>query len=144
MADLTQDELTVLLIAAEGERMMPIGRWEAPAQSLLTKGYLQRNVSPQDPSGMYNLTITSAGRKACAQGEDDSMRALVAVGNEIVLAHRKIAARAEELWSDADYNRARNSMIDILRGDGWNISGRGCQEFDSAFKHAIRALLPKG
>ena len=41
-------------------------------------------------------------------------------------------------------NRARDIMVDILRGDGWNISGRGCQEFDSAFKHAIRALLPKG
>jgi hypothetical protein len=97
VADLTQDELTVLLIAAEGERMMPIGRWEAPAQSLLTKGYLQRNVSPQDPSGMHNLTITSAGRKACAEGEDANMRALVGVGNEIVQAHRKTAARAEEL-----------------------------------------------
>ena len=97
MTDLTQDELTVLLIAVEGERMMPIGRWEAPAQSLLTKGYLQRNVSPQDPSGMHNLTITEQGRRACAEGEDDSMRALVGVGNEIVQAHRKTAARAEEL-----------------------------------------------
>ncbi len=97
MADLTQDELAVLLIAAEGERMMPIGRWEAPAQSLLTKGYLQRNVSPQDPSGVYNLTITEQGRRACAEGEDD-MRALVGVVNETAQARRKIAAaRAEEL-----------------------------------------------
>ena len=35
MTDLSQDELTVLMIAATGERMMPIGRWEAPAKSLV-------------------------------------------------------------------------------------------------------------
>ena len=97
MPDLSQDELTVLLIAAKGERMMPIGRWEAPAQSLLTKGYLQRNVSPQDPSGMHNLTITVAGRKACKQAEDDSMRALIGAHNAVVEARQKTAARAEEL-----------------------------------------------
>ena len=90
MPDLSQDELTVLLIAAEGESMMPIGRWEAPTQSLVAKGYLHAN-------DKFNNVITEAGRKACKQAEDDSMRALVGVGNEIVQAHRKTAARAEEL-----------------------------------------------
>ena len=90
MPDLSQDEMIVLSIAVEGESMMPIGRWEAPTQSLVAKGYLHAN-------DKFNNVITEAGRKACKQAEDDSMRALVGVGNEIVQAHRKTAARAEEL-----------------------------------------------
>jgi hypothetical protein len=90
MSDLTQDELTVLLIAAEGESMMPIGRWEAPVQSLVAKGYLHAN-------DKFNNFITDAGRKACKQGEDDDVRALITANNNVVEARQKASARAEEL-----------------------------------------------
>ncbi len=90
MADLTQDELTVLLIAEKGESMMPIGRWEAPALSLVAKGYLHAN-------DKFNNVITDAGRQACKQADDANMRALIGANNAVVEARQKAAARAEEL-----------------------------------------------
>jgi hypothetical protein len=90
MTDLTNDELAVLLIAAEGESMMPIGRWEAPVASLLAKGYLHAH-------DKFNNVITEAGRKACGKAEDDNARALITANNAVVDARQKAAARAEEL-----------------------------------------------
>ncbi len=45
-------------------------------------------------------------------------------------------------WLDADYNRARDCMIGLLRGHGWTIvqGRRDQQEFDNAFQHAVSIL----
>jgi hypothetical protein len=90
MPDCTPDELTVLLIAAEGESVMPIGRWEAPVASLIAKGYLHAN-------DKFNNVITGAGRKACTTADDDNARALITANNAVVDARQKASARAEEL-----------------------------------------------
>jgi hypothetical protein len=89
VVDLTQDELIILLIADEGESMMPIGRWEAPVASLVAKGYLHAN-------DKFNNVITDAGRKVCKQADDDSARALIGVNDAVVEGWQKAAARAEE------------------------------------------------
>jgi hypothetical protein len=90
MPELTNDELTVLLIAAKGESMMPIGRWEAPVASLVAKGLLHA----QDK---FNNVITEAGRKALRNTEEDDVRHLVEVNNAVVEARQKASARADEL-----------------------------------------------
>ena len=64
MADLSTDEQTVLLIAARGERLMPIGRWAAPVNSLVEKGLLVRERHAGDPTGHFNNVISPAGRTA--------------------------------------------------------------------------------
>jgi hypothetical protein len=87
---LTSDELTVLLIAAEGESMMPIGRWEAPVRSLGAKGYMVE-------SAQFNWFITDAGRAAARQNDDANFKAVIDTRNAIVGAHEKAKARAEEL-----------------------------------------------
>jgi hypothetical protein len=97
MSDLTQDELIVLLIAAEGESMMPIGRWEAPLRSLVAKGLMAPQSGAHDPTGMFNCYITPEGRKACNKGDDDNIRALIGANNAVVDARQKASARAEEL-----------------------------------------------
>src|SRR3979490_14498 len=90
MPDLTQDELTVLLIADEGGSMMPLGRWQAPVESLIVKGYLHAN-------DQFNNVITEAGRKACGKAEDDNVRSMVDANNAMVMGRQKATARAEEL-----------------------------------------------
>jgi len=90
MADLTQDEVTVLMIAAEGESMMPIGRWEAPVESLIKKGYLHR-------ADKFNNYITDAGRHAVQLQEDANIESLVEATNQIVSAQEKCAARGREI-----------------------------------------------
>jgi hypothetical protein len=87
---LTQDELTVLMIAAEGESMMPIGRWEAPTRALVAKGYLLAN-------DKYNNVITEAGRQAAEQADNANIRDMVKVNNDIVEARQKAAARGDEI-----------------------------------------------
>lgn len=54
---LTDVEYEVLLIVSEGKSMIPIGRAQAPVESLVSKGFLQR----LDAS---NNIITAAGREA--------------------------------------------------------------------------------
>ena len=72
MSELSQDEFTVLLIAAEGESMCPIGRWRAPILSLTNRGLMTRNDG-------FNYGITAEGRKACEQRNEDDDKALRAL-----------------------------------------------------------------
>ena len=76
MVGLTDDERTVLMIAREGQSMMPIGRWEAPVEHLVEMGFLERH-------DKWNNFITTAGSLALeqAQGEIDE-----AAGNAMVAA----------------------------------------------------------
>jgi hypothetical protein len=90
MPDLTQDELTVLLIAAEGESMMPIGRWEAPVASLVAKGYLHSN-------DKFNNFITDAGRKAAEAQDNANIRELTETYYTVERSHEAARSRAEEL-----------------------------------------------
>lgn len=56
---LTDDEATVMEIAAQGVAMAAIGRWQDAVESLLKRGFLQ------DLSGdKFNCVITDAGREA--------------------------------------------------------------------------------
>lgn len=67
---LTTDELTVLMIAAQGESMMAIAHWKQPVESLIAKGYLQ---SRGDDN--FNCVITPAGRAACEARDREDMDA---------------------------------------------------------------------
>lgn len=69
MTELTDDEFTVLLIAQQGESMMPIGRWEKPVESLVQKGFLHRY-------DKFNNSITTSGKevaKARSAQEDNNL-----------------------------------------------------------------------
>ena len=100
MSNLTQDELTLLLIAAKGEPMMPIGHWKAPAEQLIARGFLKPNPSPQDPTGMFNLRITEAGR-AAAQREDTAydrqLGDIITKSRQIGHTQAKARAAAEQI-----------------------------------------------
>ena len=90
MSNLSQDELTVLMIAAQGESMMPIGRWEQPVESLIARGYLHRN-------DRFNNVITDAGRKAAAQDEDDTARQMIETNNAIVRGKKDARMQAQQI-----------------------------------------------
>lgn len=60
MVDLTQDELTCLAIANEGECMLAIARWEQPIDHLVELGLMQR-------FDKFNNVITPKGREAIAK-----------------------------------------------------------------------------
>jgi hypothetical protein len=97
---LTDDEYTVLTIAAAGQPMMPIGRWKKSAESLVAKGYLQGTPSPQDPQGMFNLRITALGTKASEEAEkvqDDLLRQVLTTSNHIGHLQKKARAAAEQI-----------------------------------------------
>lgn len=100
MSDLSADELTVLLIAAKGESMMPIGRWKAPAESLIERGFLQGVCSPQDPKGMFNLHITAQGQAAAAREEtvfDQQLGQMITGSTAIAHEQKKARANAEQI-----------------------------------------------
>lgn len=88
MTKLTQDELTVLLIASQGESMMPIGRWQAPVESLLKRGYLHAN-------DRFNNVITPEGRIAAELTQSHNERAVAEVHNEIQMAQARARQMAE-------------------------------------------------
>lgn len=96
MTDLSDDELTVLMIADRGEALMPIGRWEAPVRSLLERGYLRANPTPGDSDGMHNCTITDAGRQALKRQEDEPYRQMIEVSGKITRAQHELAATGEQ------------------------------------------------
>lgn len=86
MSELTQDEFTVLLIAAEGESMIPIGRWKWSILSLTERGLMRKNDD-------VNYAITEEGKNACKdrdEADDKALRDLLARNS------KAIEARAEE------------------------------------------------
>src|SRR5713226_2550530 len=99
MADLTQDELTMLLIAAKGEPMMPIGRWRESAESLIDKGFIAPNPQVGDPTGFFNLRITKAGKVQAEQEDSDfdgQLRTMLDVNKQIKHAQAQARASAEQ------------------------------------------------
>ena len=90
MSELSQDEFTVLLIAVEGESMIPIGRWRAPILALADRGLMKRNDG-------FNYGITPEGRKACEQRNFDDDKAL-----RDLLGKKQIEAEALPIEEDSE------------------------------------------
>ena len=62
---MTNDEMTVLMIAAEGEPMLPIGRWEKPIRDLETRGLMRNHDGISyfiTDKGIYALKAENAQR----------------------------------------------------------------------------------
>jgi len=98
--NLTSDEQTVLIIAAKGEPMMPIGHWRDSAKSLIAKGLLKPRPHPGDPDGFFNLHITAAGQAAAddlEKQDDEALRDMITGSNAIGHSQSKIRATAEQI-----------------------------------------------
>lgn len=89
MTDITDDELTVLLIAKEGQSMMPIGRWEKPVKSLAAKGLLTK-------FNDVNYGITPAGEALAEKRNDDDARALLELGIKTKNQHEQYRQSVEQ------------------------------------------------
>jgi hypothetical protein len=96
VTDLSDDEMTVLMIADRGEALMPIGRWKEPVTALWGRGFLHANPTPGDPDGMHNCTITHAGRQALKRQEDEPYQQVIETSGKIARARHQLAATGEE------------------------------------------------
>lgn len=97
---LSPDERTVLLIAAESEPMMPIGRWKPAVEALVARGYLKPHPHPGDPTGHFNHRITDEGKAALPdmEAEDDAaLRDIILRSNHIGHQQAKLRATAEAI-----------------------------------------------
>jgi hypothetical protein len=88
---LSDDELTVLMIANAGESMIAIGRWKQPTESLIAKGYLQSR-----GGGNFNCIITPEGRAACKEAEDAPYKEMIETGSKIGATQKAIRDFAEQ------------------------------------------------
>lgn len=79
---LTEDEHAVLLIAAEGGSIAPIGKWKVPVEALARRGLLRKLDS-------MNYVETEAGTKAATELEDSHLRDVIHANNR---AHAQISA----------------------------------------------------
>lgn len=100
MSDLSADELTVLLIAAKGEPMIPIARWKAPTLSLIERGYLKPCGHPGDPQGYFNNMITKAGMSEAEKQDtlyDQQLGQMITGSTAIAHEQKKARAAAEQI-----------------------------------------------
>lgn len=86
---LSDDEYTVLLIAAEGESMLPIGRWQAPVENLVSRGLLRS-------LDRFNNVITSAGRKAIGERNKEDETAIRQASRQVLDAHTEARQAVED------------------------------------------------
>jgi hypothetical protein len=87
--NLSDDEITILMIAAQGESMMAIAHWKAPVESLIQKGYLQSRGGDN-----FNCVITEAGRAACK--DDATFKAMIEAGSIAGSTKKVIRDHAEQ------------------------------------------------
>ena len=74
---ITDDEFACLMIAARGEYMLAIGRWERSIQDLAAKGLMRS----EHINGGSQYTITKAGRAAIEEREQEENQQLADVIN---------------------------------------------------------------
>ncbi len=120
MSGLSRDEETVLLIAAKGESMMPIGRWKAPTENLIAQGLLIRQPHAGDPTGAFNCVISRKGREA-ASAIDAGYDIEHEVGTAVAPALRerdKLRAEAEHI----------SVALATLVGNSVKVTGEPAQE----------------
>jgi hypothetical protein len=87
---LTDDEATVLQIAAQQGTIGAIGRWESTVKSLVRRGFLQ------DMTGdFFNCQITETGKSASAESEAELDRALGRM-RKMAIAQESIQEMAEK------------------------------------------------
>ena len=128
MVDLTDDELTVLLIAKEGQSMMPIGRWEKPVKNLAEKGLLTKfdNV---------NYGITKAGTALAEQRNDDDARAVLELSIRTQNHHEQYRQSVEQA---ARHLVFAAKAAALATGDDVKQSVRAASE--KAAQHAVEML----
>jgi ABC-type Fe2+-enterobactin transport system substrate-binding protein len=97
---ITNDEAAVLMLAAEGQFMLAIGRWEAPIKSLTEKGMLKLEYLNGGPQ----FTITDAGMVACGKYDEESTQQLaLALGKTATALSqtRSLVEQAAQLLASA-------------------------------------------
>lgn len=102
LTPLTEDERTILEIAAKGESMIPIGRWERPVLNLKKRGFL---AGPDK----FNMFITDAGRAAIDDAEKETDRQL---GRTIEQAGKIQIAQAD---IQRDIESMAKRLVGIIR-----------------------------
>jgi hypothetical protein len=75
IAPLSDDERTVLMIAVQGQYMIPTGRWKEPILALTRRGFMRK-------LDEVNYVITEAGRAASDTAEDDAIRDYLKIGRK--------------------------------------------------------------
>ena len=92
MTEITDDEFSVLLIAKQGQSMIPIGRWKAPVLNLAQKGLLQCVDS-------VNYIITPQGEAMCDErdrDDDSAFRQILESSNKIANARTQAQQSVEQ------------------------------------------------
>lgn len=123
MPDLSDDEWTCLMIAAEGASMMSLGRWEPSIDSLVAKGLMSRN-------DKFNNFITPAGRQAAAEHEKKTDDASLRIGVEV----HNTRIRAKTILEEAAAKLAEAAQL------GQRVSGG---EIDTHIAQAAREIIKR-
>ena len=140
MTDLSIDEQTVLLIAAEGERLIPIGRWKEPIDSLFAKGFLVRERHPGDPTGHFNNVISPQGRIRADAMETGYDKVLAEAVSPQVMAPLVIADQKRlETRLRAEAERISAMIVELAR-ESMPITG---QTLASATKNWTKAIVAR-
>lgn len=136
MIDLTDDERTVLMIAAEGESMMAIARWEKPVESLIQKGLMRRG-------DKFNNFITQAGRIALGAAfpgtvyGDEAYRQILETAAKVRNAQTQAAQSAEQV---AQHLVIAAKASHAVTGDSLEHSAREWSRI--ALERALELLKP--
>ena len=92
MSEISDDEFSVLMIAKQGQSMIPIGRWKSPVLKLAQKGLLQCVDS-------VNYVITPQGEAMCDErdrDDDGAFRQILESSNKIANARTQAQQSVEQ------------------------------------------------
>ena len=118
---ITDDEFSVLMIAAEGQYMLAIGRWELPTRALEQRGLLKKEIIAGGPQ----YTITDAGREAIAAREQIETADLKALVNRVTTLIGGIRGDAERA---AQYLAKAAKASEQVNGDAPEVAAKHWSE----------------
>ena len=107
MSEISDDEFSVLMIAKQGQSMIPIGRWKSPVLNLAKKGLLQCVDS-------VNYVITPQGEVACAgrdKDDDSAFRQILESGSKIANARTQVQQSVEQAALHLSFAAKASSIV---------------------------------
>ena len=118
--EFTENEISALMVLAQGVGLLALGNWEKSLKSLVSRGFAKpRQISTYDPANntaqAYDYVITDAGREVCEAWENQSLMDVIKANNAVAqrspinisgFTEKQVRALADFYWKMTGRNPA--------------------------------------
>lgn len=136
--NLSQDDITCLMILSRGEALLAIGKWEPTLLSLYERGLVGQRTTP---GGGVDFVIGRGGELALRDYEDEEMLELIEANNNLVEIRQRHNSMQDAVRQIAQVMAAAALASSDITGDDPSAAAR--KWFDVALAETLKIIEQK-